>query len=303
MSGLLKSPVLVFGSNGQLGTELQRTAQKSSLSLQALSRSDADIADAVAVSAAIEKFAPAVVVNAAAYTRVDDAEVEREKATQGNVTGPGVLAKTCEAYGAALIHVSSDYVFDGSKQGAYVETDPVAPIGFYGATKADGEAAVRAATASHVIIRVSWLYGEFGNNFLKTMLRLAGQRDEISVVADQHGCPTSTRDLAEAIVKVSDRIRSKDDVFGTYHFAGDGVTTWHGFASSAVGKFSALTGKQVRVKPITTAEYPTRTRRPANSALDCGKFERVFGFRGRPWRQEVEETAAALVKLQTNANV
>lgn len=296
MSVSNESPIVVFGANGQLGSELQREAARRGMALHAISRSAVDIADAGAVAAALERVQPSLVVNAAAYTRVDDAESEREKAMLGNVTGPKVLAECCAERGAALIHISSDYVFDGTKRGAYSENDQVAPIGFYGKTKAYGEEAVRNSLDRHVILRVSWLYGEFGSNFLKTMLRLASQREEISVVADQHGCPTSTRDVTNAILAITERVRGREEVFGTYHFAGDGATTWHGFASAAIGKFAELNNKAVRVKAITTDQYPTRTKRPENSVLSCEKFERVFGFRGRPWQQEVEEVAESLIR-------
>lgn len=292
--------VLLFGANGQLGTEFQQAAHAVGLSICALSRGDADISDSDAVQAVLDRVQPSMVVNAAAYTRVDDAEVEQDAAVRGNVTGPEVLAKACARANAALVHISSDYVFDGEQPGAYVETDTVAPIGLYGRSKADGEAAIRNNLNRHVILRVSWLYGEFGNNFLKTMLRLAAQRDEISVVADQHGCPTSTRDVSRAILAVVQQIDDGRDICGTYHFAGDGATTWHGFAAAAIGKYSELTGKRVNVRAITTAEYPTRTKRPANSVLDCCKFERVFGIRGNPWRKEVEDTVEKLVIISAS---
>lgn len=292
------SPILVFGGGGQLGLDLVRTASQRGVALRALPRRNIDISDSAAVTAAISACNPSLVVNAAAYTKVDDAEIERESAECANVTGPAVLARACEAAKIPLVHISSDYVFDGMKTGAYVESDPVAPIGFYGSTKARGEDAVRSAGTHHIILRVSWLFGEFGQNFLKTMLRLAGECDELKVVADQQGSPTSTRDVANAILNISKKISAGKAEFGTYHFAGDGVTTWHGFADGAVAKFCELTGRKVTVRAITTAEYPTRTKRPANSALDCGKFERAFGFRGRPWRSEVEEITEVLLRQQ-----
>jgi dTDP-4-dehydrorhamnose reductase len=297
------SRILVFGGSGQLGLDLARISAKRGVELRALSRSQADITDLSGVTSAIGDFKPSLVVNAAAYTKVDDAEVEREAAERANITGPRVLAQACDAAGVPLLHISSDYVFDGTKSGAYVESDPVAPIGFYGSTKAQGEDAVRAAQKRHIILRVSWLYGEYGNNFLKTVLRLASQRDEIGVVADQHGCPTSTRDLANAIFRVSERIAAREDLFGTYHFAGDGITTWYGFASAAIGKYNELAAGAVRVKAITTADYPTRTKRPVNSALDCTKFERSFGFRGQPWRTEVEEISEILLRQKPAAGL
>lgn len=283
--------VLVFGAEGQLGSELIRQASAAAMQPFGFSRSEADIADRHAVSAALATVGPDLVVNTAAFTRVDDAEVERTTAHRVNAEGPGIVAEACNAAGIGLIHVSTDYVFDGSKMGAYTEEDPVAPCGFYGQSKAEGENAVRKAAARHLILRTSWLYGAFGNNFLRTMFRLASQRDEIGVVNDQHGCPTSTRDLAHAIVRIAPQLPARADLFGTYHFAGDGVTTWFGFADAAVARYNAISNRNVVVRPISTSEYPTRTKRPANSALDCSKFERIFGFRGKPWRAEVEEIA------------
>lgn len=283
--------ILVFGAEGQLGSELIRQASAAAMQPFGISRSETDIADRHAVSAALARTNPDIVVNAAAFTKVDDAEVERTAAHRINAEGPGIVAEACNAAGVGLIHISTDYVFDGSKTGTYTEEDPVAPCGFYGRSKADGETAVRKAAARHLILRTSWLYGAFGNNFLRTMLRLASQREEIGVVNDQHGCPTSTRDLAHAIVRIAPQLHARADLSGTYHFAGDGVTTWYGFAAAAVARYSAVSKRNVVIRPISTSEYPTRAKRPANSALDCSKFERIFGFRGKPWRPEVEEIA------------
>jgi len=293
--------ILVFGGNGQLGQELAAQARASaarSVPLVALSRSDADIADADAVRRALAAHKPLLVVNAAAYTKVDLAETEVEAARQGNEIGPKLLAQACAEPGVPLIHISTDYVFDGTKTGPYLETDPIAPTGSYGCSKAAGEAAVRAANPRHVIIRTAWVYGAFGNNFLKTMLRLAATRDELRVVADQHGCPTSTADLAVAILSVAPRLIAGEDVWGTYHFAGAGVTTWHGFASRIVAAQAPLTGRSPPVTAITTADYPTPARRPANSALDCAKFARAFGIRARPWEDETDRITRALVSAQ-----
>jgi dTDP-4-dehydrorhamnose reductase len=244
------------------------------------------------------------VVNAAAYTKVDLAETEIEAARRGNEIGPGVLAATCAAAGVPLVHISTDYVFDGSQQGAYRESDPIAPLGVYGRTKAAGETAVRAALPEHIILRTSWVYGAFGNNFLKTMLRLAATKDELRVVADQRGCPTSTRDIAAAILALAPRLIAREKVWGTYHFAGTGVTTWHGFATGIVAAQAPLTGRKPPVVPITTAEFPTAARRPANSELDCGLFAKTFGFRARRWEDETDATVRALVGAQReNAHV
>jgi len=286
--------ILVFGGNGQLGQELTRAGIASATPLVALSRAQADIADQAAVGDAIKRHDPTLVVNAAAYTKVDLAETEIEANRRANETGPGILAAACATAGVPLIHISTDYVFDGTKQGSYVEGDPVAPINSYGRSKAAGERAVRASTPLHLILRTSWIYGEFGQNFLKTMLRLAATRDELRVVADQRGCPTSTTDLARAILTVAPQLIGGDKIWGTYHFAGSGVTTWHGFASRIVAAQAPMTGRAPPVTAITTAEFPTPARRPENSELDCGLFERVFGLRGRPWTAEADRITRAL---------
>jgi dTDP-4-dehydrorhamnose reductase len=290
--------ILLFGANGQLGQELTRESVAQGAALVALSRAQADVAHADAVRGAIARHKPAVVVNASAYTKVDLAESESEAAHATNETGPAVLGAACAAAGIPLIHVSTDYVFDGTKPTAYLESDPVAPVGAYGRSKAAGEAALRAATPHHAIIRTSWVYGEFGANFLKTMLRLAATRDELRVVADQRGCPTSTGDLARAILAIAPRLAAGATVWGTYHFAGSGVTTWHGFASRIVAAQAPITGRNPRVTAITTAEYPTPARRPANSELDCARFARVFGIRGRPWQDETDSITRALVRAE-----
>src|SRR6185295_14207886 len=266
--------------------------------LRVLARQDADIAERGAVVPAIKRERPALVVNAAAYTKVDQAETEIEAAERGNAIGPGVLARACADAGIPLVHVSTDYVFDGTKTGAYVESDPIAPLGVYGRTKAAGEAAVRAALAEHVILRTAWVYGEFGHNFLKTMLRLAREREELRVVADQRGCPTSTRELASAILALAPRLVGREAVFGTYHFAGSGATTWHGFATRIVAAQAQITGRKPRVTAITTADYPTAARRPANSELDSGLFATTFGFRAQPWEQEADAITRAAMTAE-----
>jgi dTDP-4-dehydrorhamnose reductase len=287
--------ILLFGAGGQLGRELVRASTAPAAPLVALSRADADTADQAAVRGAIGRHAPSLVVNAAAYTKVDAAENETEAARRGNAHGPAVLAAACAAIDVPLIHISTDYVFDGSKAGPYLEDDPIAPINAYGQTKADGERAVRETARKHVILRTSWVYGEFGQNFLKTMLRLAATRDELRVVADQHGCPTSTADLAAAILSIVPRLAANESVWGTYHYAGSGATTWHGFASRIVAAQAPLTGRTPRVTAITTRDFPTPAKRPANSVLDCGKFARTFGFAGRPWTDETDRITRALV--------
>lgn len=291
--------ILVFGAGGQLGQELQRTAAQRAIPVAAYSRADADITDASAVSRVLDETRPALAVNAAGYTKVDLAEVEITAAQLANEIGPGILAAECDSRQTPLIHISTDYVFDGAKHGAYVETDAIAPLGVYGRTKAAGEAAVREATARHIILRISWVYGEFGSNFLKTVLRLAQDRDELRIVGDQHGCPTSTRDIADAIFRFAPMLSGEPSLWGTYHFAGVGATSWHGFATRIVDAQAPITGRRPTVTAITTADYPTAARRPANSVLDCGLFERSFGFRARDWHDEADAITRRLAGLYT----
>ncbi len=290
--------ILLFGANGQLGQEMVRASAARKMPLVALSHAEADIADANAVREAIARHQPALVVNAAAYTKVDLAETDVEAARRGNDIGPALLGEACAAAGIPLVHVSTDYVFDGTKPTAYVETDAVSPASSYGRSKEAGERALRAATPRHVILRTSWVYSEFGHNFLKTILRLAATRDELRIVADQRGCPTSTLDLAEAVLSIAPRLIAGEDVWGTYHFAGSGVTTWHGFASRIVAAQAPFTGRTPRVTPITTAEYPLPAPRPANSELDCSLFARTFGIRARPWTEETDRITRVLVSAQ-----
>jgi len=290
--------IVLFGANGQLGQEMVRAGAARKVPLVALSHAEANIADPSAVRDAIARHRPALVVNAAAYTKVDLAETEIEAAREANEIGPALLGEACNAAGIPLVHISTDYVFDGTKPTAYVETDRVGPTGSYGRTKEAGERALRATTPRHVILRTSWVYGEFGANFLKTILRLAATRDELRIVADQRGCPTSTLDLAEAILSIAPRLIAGEDLCGTYHFAGSGVTTWHGFASRIVAAQAPFAGRHPRVTPITTAEYPLPARRPANSELDSSLFARTFGIRARPWTEETDRITRVLIDAQ-----
>ena len=287
--------VLLFGANGQVGRETQALASERDIALVALDRAAVDIADPAAVARALEANRPDVVINAAAYTAVDKAESEPELATRANAMAPGLIAERCARYRIPMIHISTDYVFDGTKVGAYVESDPIKPLGVYGRTKAAGEAAVRAATERHLILRTSWVYGIHGANFLKTMLRLAGDRDRLTIVADQKGCPTATRDIAEGLMAAAEAASGGTARWGTYNLAGTGATTWHGFASEIVRQAARHTGRNPEVAPITTADYPTPAQRPANSELDSNLFERTFGFRAAPWETRVAEVVDRLL--------
>ncbi|MFO1152014.1 MAG: dTDP-4-dehydrorhamnose reductase [Alsobacter sp.] len=293
--------ILLFGAGGQLGTELAQVAAARGIPLAGLRHGEADIADAASVSEAIARHRPTAIVNAAAWTKVDAAEQEPAAAGRANEEGPRQLGRAAAAAGVPVIHVSTDYVFDGTKHGAYREDDPIAPLGVYGATKAAGEAALRQAQPHHVIIRTSWVYGVHGANILKTALRLARERDELRFVSDQVGCPTATADLAAAVLAAAQRATSADPVHGTFHFAGTGATSWHGFIAHVVAAQAPFTGRQPRVTPIATADFPTPARRPANSELDSGLFARTFGVRALPWRDASEQVVRSLCQSASPA--
>lgn len=293
--------ILVFGGNGQLGQDLVRAAASRAIPMRALSRADADIADGAAVAAALSRWKPALVVNAAAYTKVDLAETNIEAARRDNEVGPAVIAGACASANIPMVHISTDYVFDGTKQGAYLEGDPVCPISVYGRTKAAGEDAIRRTLQHHVILRTAWVYSEFGSNFLKTILRLADSRDEMRIVADQRGSPTSATEIADAILRITPALLHGEPIWGTYHFTAFGITTWHGFADRIVAIQAPLTKRTPRVTPIRAAEYPTAAKRPANSHLDCRLFAEVFGITAKPWTEGVDATTRALVMSRQQA--
>ncbi|MBB6250648.1 dTDP-4-dehydrorhamnose reductase [Nitrospirillum iridis] len=285
--------VLLLGGAGQVGLAFQRVAPADWL-VTAPGRDALDIADDGAVQAAVS--AADLVVNCAAYTAVDKAETEVDAAYAANRDGPAALARACATGGTPLLHLSTDYVFDGSKIGAYVETDPVAPVSVYGASKEAGEQAVRAALPAHVILRTAWVYGPDRANFLKTMLRLGAEREELRVVADQHGCPTAAADIADALVAVGAQVLGgRRDSFGTYHLCGTGATTWHGFAAEIFAQAQARGARVPRLVAIDTADYPTPARRPANSVLDCSLLERVFDWRAPAWQDSLARSLDGLL--------
>jgi dTDP-4-dehydrorhamnose reductase len=290
--------LLVLGAGGQVGRELCRLAWPAGYRLAAFDRDRVDITEREPVFAAVARERPDIVVNAAAYTAVDRAESEPEQAWAVNCTGPANLAAACSDAGIPLVHISTDYVFDGGKAGPYREDDPVSPLGVYGASKEAGDRAVREALAQHVILRTAWVYSAHGHNFVKTMLRLAVDRPVLRVVADQQGSPTGAPDIAAAIATVVQRIADGNTSWGTYHFTGAGAVTWHGFAE-AIFELAAQwnanwRGRPPRVEAITTADYPTPARRPANSVLDCTRIGEAFGIVPRPWRAALAEVIAEL---------
>jgi dTDP-4-dehydrorhamnose reductase len=269
------------------------------MSIAAVERPDLDLAKPDTIEAAIARASPALVVNAAAYTAVDQAESDAATAHAVNAEGAGAVAAVCEKLRIPIIHISTDYVFDGRKQGPYVESDPTSPIGAYGRSKLEGEHRVAAACRRHLILRTSWLYSPFGLNFVKTMLRLAEARTEIAVVDDQVGNPTYAPHLAEAVLDIARRLHAEpqsDCQWGVYHAAGSGSTTWRGFAEAIFRCSRDLGGRSARVRAITTAEYTTPARRPANSQLDCTKLERVFGIKLPSWKVGTQDCIIRLVE-------
>ncbi len=291
--------VFVVGNRGQLGAELMRATWPEGAVVEGADLPDLDVTRTADVAARLDAFRPTLVVNASAYTAVDKAEGEQALASAVNGAAPGALAELTAARGLPIVHVSTDYVFDGAKRGAYVEDDPVAPIGHYGASKAEGEARVRAANARHLVLRTSWVYAAHGNNFVRTMLRLAKDRDVLKVVADQFGRPTGARDLATTIVELAPRMvidgaAADDFPFGTYHFACAGRTNWHQLASAVIERAERYTGRRPEVVPIATWEYPTPARRPGNSELDTTKLTATLGLVPRTWQASVREVVDEL---------
>jgi len=291
----MTGPLLLFGAAGQVGCEFMALARARNVDAHGVTRAEADITSPGAVEQVVARTRPRLIVNAAAYTAVDRAEQEPDLAAAVNVGGAENIARAAAHANVAVLHISTDYVFDGSKTGPYVEHDPVAPLGAYGRSKAAGETRVQAANPKAIILRTAWVYGAYGNNFLKTMLRLAASRDRLRVVADQHGCPTSTRDIAEAILAVDRVLADGRLAHGIFHFAGTGTTSWHGFARAIVEYQSDWTHKRPPVDAIPTVEYPTPARRPTNSELDSTLFERTFGYRAKPWPERVRQTIDILL--------
>jgi dTDP-4-dehydrorhamnose reductase len=276
--------ILVFGANGQVGREVRRAPWPPRYAVLPLDRKAADITRSAAVDEILQRERPDLVINLAAYTAVDRAESEPEAAWSANCAGAAHLAAACEESTVPLVHLSTDYVFNGRKAGPYQEEDAVDPLGVYGRSKEAGERAVRAALAHHVILRTAWVFGASGANFVKTMLRLAGERPVLRVVADQRGCPTAAADIAAALIAITGHVEKGDARWGTYHFAGDAPISWHGFAEAIFELAAQRFAPRPKVEPIATHQYPTPARRPMNSVLNCGKIEEIFGISSPPWR-------------------
>jgi dTDP-4-dehydrorhamnose reductase len=294
--------ILVTGGTGQLATALAALGESR---VQRVGRPDFDFDQAGSVKAVFQAVAPSLVVNAAAYTAVDAAESDIVAAYRANRDGPALLAALCEGAGVPLIHVSTDYVFDGLKPAPYVENDPTAPQGVYGASKLAGEQAVLAACRRAIVLRTAWVYAPTGRNFVLTMLNAARKMNRLRVVADQQGCPTAAADLAAAIIAVIDRIETagwQPEFAGIFHAACTGSTSWYGFADAIFAEAGRHGFTPPALSPITTADWPTPAKRPANSRLHCGKLAAVFGHSLPPWREALARTIDAIFASRTAAS-
>ena len=281
----------VIGAEGQVARSLREAASlHENIAFGFGARPDVDLLHPDSIKTAIAKFRPDVVINPAAYTAVDKAELEPDQAYSLNRDGARAVASAASIQGASVIHLSTDYVFDGNKIGAYVESDPVAPQGVYGRSKLEGELAVAEANPRHVVLRTSWVYAPFGNNFVRTMLRLAAERDRLRVVDDQIGCPTYAPDIASAIIAMARKLTNsswRSDFAGVTHLAGPDALTWCEFAREIIRANAERGGRSVPVDPITSSDYPTPARRPANSRLSTARLESVFDIRIPPMKSSL----------------
>ena len=291
--------LIVTGNRGQVVTSLIERAAAHDVDIQAIGRPDLDLADGDSIARRLDTMRADVVVNAAAYTAVDNAESEEELATRINGTGAGLVAAAARRMGAPVIHISTDYVFDGTLDRPYDEHDAPAPVGAYGRSKFAGEIAVAAANPEHVILRTAWVYSPIGGNFVKTMLRLGETRGQLNVVADQRGGPTSALDIADAVIAVANGLIDRPGRFGIFHMTGAGEASWAEFAAAIFAEAETHGRKPVEVVPITTAQYPTPARRPANSRLNGAKLRETYGVELPHWRASLKSCVARLLASPT----
>jgi len=289
--------VLFFGGSGQVGTEFHGLTRAQGIDVVSPDRSEVDLMDGAALTKIVSHASWDCVINAAAYTNVDRAESEPADAFAVNAEAPALLATETARREIPLIHISTDYVFDGRKGAPYVEDDAVAPLNVYGNSKLAGEVAVRARNPRHIVLRTSWVYSPFGKNFVKTILRLASERDSVSVVADQRGTPTAARDVARACLDIARRCvaASKGMRYGIYHFAGSGEASRFEFAQAIVEFAARHTGSAPEVVMARTGDYPTAAVRPADTRLECSMIEREFGIKLNSWRDALRETIDRLM--------
>ena len=295
--------ILLTGVNGQVGHALQK--KLSNHQVFALNREQLDFSDKDAIRRVVRAIQPDLIINPAAYTAVDKAESEPDLAYAINAIAPQVLAEEAAELNAAMIHFSTDYVYDGSKIENYVETDAVNPLSVYGKSKLAGELAINAVGLPHLILRTSWVYGAYGKNFLKTIIRLASERESLRIVADQFGAPTSSESITDAVIELLNTWQPLDtNQTGIYHFTNQGKTSWHGFSSEIVSEYNRLAANKSlqmlkanveNIEPITTADYPTPAARPANSTLSNQKLKQVFNVSLPSWQQGLQQVMQSLV--------
>ena len=291
--------IAVTGREGQVARSLAEIGPGRGHEIVLLGRPTLDLLDPATIGPAIRAARPDVVINAGAYTAVDRAETEPEIAEAVNGRGAGAVAEVARDLGVPVLQVSTDYVFDGTKTAPYVETDPTGPLGAYGRSKLLGERLVADANPRHAILRTAWVYAPFGANFVRTMLRLAGTRDEVGVVADQHGCPTSALDIAATLIRVAERMAAEPanaELAGIFHMAAQGEAVWADVAEATFAASRARGGPSARVKRITTADFPTPAKRPANSRLDGDKLARVYGIALPEWRVSLDSVVDRLLR-------
>ena len=286
---------LITGAGGQLGQSLSKQTTNLHEAVT-LDRNALDITNMQDVEKIIDQTRPDYVINSAAYTAVDKAEAETEQAFKINRDGPAILACVCAKFDIPLIHISTDYVFNGQKSTPYVETDEICPINVYGESKWQGEEAVRAAWDKHIILRVSWVFGFHGHNFVKTVQRLARELEEFKIVADQHGCPTATVHISQVILRIVDKLSDNEFLdYGTYHYCDSPATNWCEFAKVIAEETRCYEDLVVKnILPNTTAGYPTPAARPQNSRMDCSKLQRVFGIEQYAWRSALKNLVKEL---------
>jgi dTDP-4-dehydrorhamnose reductase len=298
--------IFIAGKHGQVAQALGRAYKLRSDNVVMVGRSNISVTNASDFLSAVMAFNPDVVINAAGYTAVDKAEDDKEAAFAINRDGARFVAGAAKAAGVPVIHLSTDYVFDGGKPAPYVETDPTNPLNVYGESKLAGEVAVASCSSNYVILRTSWVCSPIGHNFVKTMLRLAHDRDEVAVVDDQWGCPTFAADLAAVIVSIGDKLASADHrsrFCGIYHASGAGETTWYRFAREIMAQSAAKGGPACRVRAIASREYPTRARRPAYSCLDCSKIKRVFDITPPGWQISLQACLDVLIDKMAETSI
>jgi dTDP-4-dehydrorhamnose reductase len=288
--------VLVTGAAGQVGHELMRQAP-AGFDVSGFDSSQLDITSIEQVHQTVDRVKPDLIINAAAYTAVDKAETDQEHAWAVNHTGVANLAAAAVALDIPVLHISTDYVFDGDASTPYLETDPPGPTGVYGDSKLAGEQSLARLCNKYIVLRTSWVFAAHGNNFVKTMLRLAAQRDSLSIVADQRGGPTSAASIAAALWQLAEQYRDKGELpWGVYHYSGTPACSWFEFAEEIFAQACTLglLEKAPAISPITTAEYPTPARRPAWSVMDCSKLERCCGIHPAPWKDELQKVLKEL---------